>query len=107
MAKFSGKVGFAEQQETAPGVWSDVITEKTYFGDVVRNSRQIRDNPDKLNFDLGVSNSISIVADAYASEHFSAIRYVEWAGERWTVPDVTVERPRLLLRIGEVYNGPT
>jgi hypothetical protein len=33
------------------------------------------------------------------------MRYVEWAGVRWTVQDVEVQRPRLLLRLGEVYNG--
>jgi hypothetical protein len=36
------------------------------------------------------------VADAYANGHFFAIRYVEWAGERWTVVDVEVQPPRLL-----------
>jgi hypothetical protein len=54
-----------------------------------------------------VSNSISIVADAYANEHFLAIRYVEWVGELWTVQDVEIQTPRLLLRLGEVYNGLT
>jgi hypothetical protein len=33
---------------------------------------------------------ISIVADAYANDHFFAIRYVEWAGVLWTVTDVEV-----------------
>jgi hypothetical protein len=47
------------------------------------------------------------VADAYANEHYFAIRYVEWAGVRWTVRDVEVQRPRLLLRLGEVWNGLT
>jgi hypothetical protein len=45
------------------------------------------------------------VADAYANEHYFAIRYVEWAGVRWTVQDVEVQHPRLILRLGEVYNG--
>jgi hypothetical protein len=47
------------------------------------------------------------MADAYANEHFFAIRYVEWAGVLWTVSMVEVQSPRLLLRLGEVYNGPT
>jgi len=106
MAKFSGKVGYGENVKTAPGVWADVITEKSYFGDVIRNVRQLREAPESLNNDLSVSNSISIVADAYANEHFHAIRYVEWAGALWTVSDVEVQSPRLLLRLGGVYNGP-
>lgn len=105
MAKYSGKVGFGEEVETRPGVWEKVIIEKIYFGEVDRN---IRSNAlgEQVNEDLSVNNQISIVADAYASEHFFAIKYVEWAGKRWTVPTVEVRRPRLILQIGEVYNGP-
>jgi hypothetical protein len=107
MAKFFGRVGYAEEaQETAPGVYQDVIVEHEYYGDVVRNTRQLTEG-EHLNKDLSVSNEISIVADAYANDHFFAIRYVEWAGELWTVTDVEVRAPRLSLRLGEVYHGPT
>lgn len=106
MARFFGKVGYGEPEETAPGVYVDQITERSYYGDVVRNTRQLREG-EQLNHDLSVGNSISIVADAYANTHFFAIRYVEWAGVLWTVSDVQVQAPRLLLRLGEVYNGPS
>lgn len=105
MAKFHGKVGYGISTELKPGAWEDVITERSYFGDVIRNTRQLVDGQ-KVNDDLAVNNSISIVADAYANEHFFAIRYVEWAGTLWTVSDVDVQSPRLLLRLGGVYNGP-
>ncbi len=106
MARFFGNVGYGEAVETAPGVWVDTIVEYSYYGDVVRNSRELRQGQ-YLNDDLSVQNSISIVADAYANEHFFAIRYVEWAGTLWTVDTVEVLIPRLLLRLGKVYNGPT
>ena len=108
MARFSGKVGYGVTQQIpeGSGIWKDVITEKQHYGDIVRNVRKMDVDGD-LNNDISVSNSISIVADAFANEHFFAIRYVEWAGTRWTVTDVEVERPRLLLRLGGVYNGPT
>lgn len=105
MARFHGKVGYGETTEVRPGVWEDTITEREYFGDVVRNSRGLRE-ADKVNDDLTVGNSISIVADDHANEHIFAIRYVEWAGTLWTVSDVEVQSPRLLLRLGGVYNGP-
>lgn len=108
MAKFYGEVGFAEGTvETPPqsGVWVENMVEYPYYGDVVRNTRQIREG-EGLNDDLSVNNSISIVADAYAREHFFAIRYIRWAGALWTVSDVEVQSPRLLLRLGGVYNGP-
>lgn len=105
MAKFYGAVGYATPTNTAPGVWEDVITERDYYGDVVRNVRKLDEN-EKVNADISVQNSISIVADEYASGNFFAIRYVSWAGTLWTVTTVEVQSPRLLLRLGGVYNGP-
>jgi hypothetical protein len=106
MTRFYGRIGYGESVEQSPGVWVDSITERLYFGDVFRNARNLSEG-EHLNPDLSVQNSISIVADAYANEHFFAIRYVEWAGTLWTVSSVEVQSPRLLLRLGEVYNGPT
>jgi hypothetical protein len=106
MARFYGKIGYGETQESAPGVFTDAIVEMWYYGDVIRNVRQFAES-DNLNDNLSVQNSISIVADAYAREHFFAIRYVEWAGVLWTITDVDVQSPRLILRLGVVYNGPT
>ena len=108
MAKFFGKIGYgiAEESPEDSGIWVDTIVEREYYGDVVRNTRRL-DAGESLNDDISVSNSISIVADAYANEHFFAIRYVEWAGTFWIVSEVEVQRPRLLLRLGGVYNGPT
>lgn len=108
MARFFGRVGYGESVETedGSGIWADEITEHSYYGDVIRNARNLRQG-ENLNDDLNVQNSISIVADAYANDHFFAIRYVEWAGTLWTVSSVEVQSPRLILILGEVYNGPT
>jgi len=106
MARFFGRIGYGESVEKSPGVWVDEIVEYSYYGDVIRNARNLQQG-ENLNPDLSVQNSISIVADAYANEHFFAIRYVEWSGALWTVSSVEVQSPRLLLRLGEVYNGPT
>jgi len=107
MNRFSGKVGYGESQEvpTDSGIWVEVITELPYYGDVVRNSRKL-ENGESLNDNISVSNSISIVADEYATKHFFAIRYVIWQGVAWTVTDVEVKHPRLILSLGKVYNGP-
>lgn len=104
--KFNGVVGYGEQVEVSSGIWDDVIVEKTYFGDIRRNTRRLSESQ-SVNDDLTVNNSISIVADAYAGEHFHAIRYVQWAGTLWKVTEVEVQGPRLLMRLGGVYNGPT
>lgn len=106
MTRFYGAVGFATPTEMSPGVWDDVIVERSYYGDVIRNSRRLQVGED-VNDDLTVENSISIVADPYANEQFFAVRYVRWAGTLWEVPTVEVQSPRLILRLGGVYNGPT
>lgn len=106
MARFHGKVGYGISVEESPGVYVEQITEYTYFGDVIRNSRTLTEG-ENLNKDISVGNSISIVVDAYARGNFTAIRYVEWMGILWTVATVEVQSPRLLLTLGEVYRGPT
>ena len=106
MARFFGEIGFGETVKTGPGVWDDVITERTYSGDVVRDARSLEAG-EKVNSDISVDNSISIIADQYANEHVHAIRYVGWTGSLWNVTSVEVQRPRLILRLGGVYNGPT
>lgn len=104
MAKYYGKIGYAETVETTPGVWTEKIVERYYRGDVRRMTKRWEDG-EKVNPDLNVSNEISIVSDPYAEQHFHQIRYIAWAGALWTVKSVTVERPRLRLTIGGVYNG--
>lgn len=106
MARFNGTIGFsAGNTEVAPGVWEDTVIEKTYRGDVTRNSLAFRE-ADKVNNDFTVNNSISILADDYANQNTSAMRYVVWAGTRWVIINVDILSPRLILRLGGVYNGP-
>jgi hypothetical protein len=106
MPKFHGRVGFGESAEASPGVYTDSIFEQSFYGDVIRQSRQLQ-QADALNENILVGNSISIVGNAYALEHSFAIRYVEWAGELWNVSNVEIQHPRLVLYLGGVYNGPT
>lgn len=107
MARFSGLVGFVHTVRTKPGVSSEVVTEKgPYFGNVTRASLNVRSGTEQVNTDLSTSNTIEIMADDdYLSENIFAIRFVEWGGALWKVAEVTVQRPRLLLRLGGVYLG--
>lgn len=102
--KYYGKVGFAYTEKTDPGIWEEKISERMYYGDVIRNHRR-RETTDQLNDNITVNNAISIIADPYADDHFFAIRYISWMGSLWNVTDVEVQRPRLILTIGGVYNG--
>ena len=91
-------------RETRPGVWEEIITERNYYGDLVRNIRRLQSSS-QVNDDLNIANEISIVADPYANKNFHAMRYVEFMGTRWKINNVDVQYPRLILSIGGVYNG--
>lgn len=108
MSRFCGVVGYGLTHEDPvdSGIWKDKIIEHEYRGDVIRDTRKLEAG-EGVNNNISVGNSISIVADRYAIENFFHIRYVDWAGVLWTVTNVEVKSPRLILSIGSVYNGPT
>jgi len=106
MAKYRGMIGFGLSEEASPGVWKDVITEYPFSGDVLQAARQT-EGGEKVNPDQVFDNTISIVGNAFAFAHILAIRYIEWAGERWKISHIDLKRPRLIFRMGGVYDGPT
>lgn len=105
MTKFFGAVGYGNTVETAPGIWEVDIKERDYYGDVLSRNLRWERPVDQQNDNLNINNSISILADPYAFEHASQIRYVKWAGARWKVTNIDIQRPRLILTLGGVYNG--
>lgn len=105
MPKYCGLIGFAETVETAPGIWEERITERRYYGDVLRNTRRFQ-NSDGINDNINISNEISIISDPYASRNLQYIRCVEFMGAKWKISNVEVQFPRLILTIGDVYNEP-
>lgn len=104
MAKWFGKIGYAETVETAPGVWKEQINVRDYYGDLTRNTRRLQ-SADKVNDDLNISNELSIVSDPYAIKNFHSMRYAEFMGAKWKISDVEVLYPRLRLTLGGLYNG--
>lgn len=104
MAKYYGAIGFATNIETSPGVWEDQITERTYYGDLIRNTRRLQ-TADKLNDDIVISNQISIVGDPYIYDNIYAMRYVIFGRSKWKISSVEVQYPRLILEVGGLYNG--
>ena len=104
MGTWFGRIGYAEQLETTPGVWEEKIVERNYYGDVVRNYRKLEPSGE-VNDNINVSMEISIVADPYAIQNFHAMRYIEYMGSLWKLSNVEVNYPRLILQIGGLYNG--
>lgn len=101
--KWYGTIGYAETVETKPGVWEEQITEMEYYGELTRNTRSLQ-NSGQVNDNINISNSISIIADPYANQHFNAMRYADYMGTKWKITNVEVQYPRLILSLGGVYN---
>lgn len=105
MAKWYGKIGYIESKQTEPGIWEPEVTEKQYFGELLNNMSRWS-NSNKVNDDLTLANKISIIADPFAYQNFSKIKYAEYMGALWEVSTVDASQyPRLILTIGGVYNG--
>lgn len=104
MAKFKGAIGYVSQVETAPGVWEDQATEKNYRGDVILNQERWQPT-EGANDNLNLDNSISIIADNYAYANLGYIKYIVWHRQKWKVQSLAINRPRIVLQIGGLYNG--
>lgn len=103
MARYHGYVGYAIDVEAYPGVWEEQISEHEYFGDVIKNRMNIQQNGN-INAKITISNSISIIGDPFAYEHVYAMRYVTYLNKKWTITNIDIQRPRLILTIGGLYN---
>ena len=104
MAKWYGKVGYIKQVEKSPGVFKPEITERNYYGDIIRNSRGWSNPSEGTNDNLTLNNQISILADSFASANSEFMRYVEIMGAKWKITNIEIQYPRLLLTIGGLYN---
>lgn len=105
--KFYGNIGYAIPHTDDYGVTTDTITERLAFGDIVKvtnnvvGAQQVEDN-------IRLNNEFRIVMDAFITENFQYIKYIEWNGAMWKVSSATVDpdRPRIIIYVGDVYNGP-
>lgn len=106
MTKYCGNILFVKPVEVSLGVYEEVPIAKCYKGDVNKNWRRW-ETGERLNDNININNTISIVTDSYIFENLGMIRAVEWMGSYWEVSSMEINRPRLILEIGGVYNGPT
>lgn len=105
--KWSGKIGFAQDtEESAPSVFAERIVERSYYGDVLEFGRQMQGG-DQINENVTIGNSLSVVADPFASANLYNLRYATFMGQRWKVSAVKVQLPRLVLTLGGLWNGNT
>lgn len=104
MAKFHGVIGYVRTEETSPGVYEEVVTERKCRGDILRNTQRI-ENVQQANDNLLINNNFSIVTDEFVNQNIPFMRYLKWNGIKWKITNLEFRRPRVLLTIGGIYNG--
>lgn len=104
MAKYAGLVGYVTQEEKVPGVWSPVENPRRMRGDIIRLSSSSQ-NGDKVNDDITLNHRVSLIGDAYAFDNYFHIRWIEIDGYKWRVSSVEIQRPRIIVTVGGIYNG--
>lgn len=104
MAKWSGKVGFAENVEADLDVWVEQIKECCYYGDILYDNKS-SDHVNEINEGVQISSKISFIADPYAKQNFHKIKYATYMGTKWNVSTVEVQYPRLIMVLGGIWNG--
>ena len=104
MAKYFGNIGYGVTEEIRPGVSLPTISEREYYGDIVRSVRRY-ENGGKVNDDLNINMTLSIVADPFAFQNFHQLKYAEYMGAKWKAVSVEPQFPRLVITLGGVWNG--
>lgn len=105
MARYRGLIGYIREEETSPDVFEPVIVEKTHSGEILKeSSRYERGSSESTNDNLSITNRISIVADDIEHD-LSTMKYATLFGKKWKIVSFEVQRPRVILQLGGLYNG--
>ena len=106
MAKYSGMLGYVmPAKEDPPGIWKpSAVVEKLGRGDLIG---QTINNEDVggLSDGININNKLSIIMDPFVNKNLESLKYVILYGTRWEIKSMTINRPRVILTLGGVYNG--
>lgn len=102
MSKFYDKIGFVRTEETDPGIWVPIEEERLYSGEVTQSTARWEDNG-RINANLEINHTVSVILDSYITHNMFALRYVCYAGRRWNVTKISVLPPRMILTLGSEY----
>lgn len=109
MSRYSGNLGFVmgqKESEDEPGVYIQDIQERKYYGEFYRVSKRNQQSSDTINGSYTIQNEISVISDAFLKDNLVKLKYIVFMGVRYWISNIQVSPPRLILDLGEVYNGP-
>lgn len=104
MAKYYGHVGYGVNTLIRPGVYSTVPIEREVYGEIFKDTSQNKKG-EGLNDDISLNMKVSFIADPYALNNYSHIKYATHLGAKWKVKSIEPQFPRLVLTLGGGYNA--
>ena len=102
MTRCSGNIGYALVAETQPGVWTEEVVDKKYYGEVVTDNRKFTDQ-NQINDNLNISNNISVVSNKFMLDNMSYMKYITFLKSKWKISSVDIKPPRIIITMGGLY----
>lgn len=100
--KWAGKLGIVSAAtETATGTYTEPVTELSYKGEIVRESRGIARN--LPNPDPYIRMAISVIPGRELKEKIASVRYATHLGQKWSVTSFEIQGLKFILNLGDRY----
>ncbi len=104
MTRFRGNIGINRgPEETDPGVYAKIIDEIEVTGEIRGLSTRWQNA--EMRDSLRARHVLSIITPEDSIINFTEVVYIWWQGRKWSVVSIEYKRPRIELRLGELYNG--
>lgn len=104
--RYSGALGVIQQTEVRPGIWEETVIEVPVLGDVKQRTEVLSGESAVLP-EYSTTTSISVPARGVGPLNNSTIRYITYKNIRWQIASIVDDPPRIVIYIGEKYNGAT
>lgn len=103
--RWSGKLGFSTEVEVTKGRFEDVVTERPAMGEIETRTDTFTVGNQVLT-ETGTSTSVSVLFGSVERIDFSTLVYITHRGKRYVPSSIVEDIPRVVIYIGEEYNGP-
>lgn len=102
MARFSGNIGFAVEEDNGMGGFTESITTKKFRGWVKYDTVRQTDVSSLIPVTTSAT-IIEVLANRYLFENYFNIRWVEYQGVKWEVKGFTFPNNRISMTLGGRY----
>lgn len=100
--RWTGKLGFVSRAvETAASIYAEPVTELSYKGEIIRESRgTVRNLP---NPDPYIRMAISVIPGEALKNNIASLRYATYMGQKWSVTNFEIQGQKYILNLGDKY----